>query len=94
MYLRLDIDAERGNVGLDTHVAVSQRAREMQETLGSGSHAGRECVVGERRSGYGERCGGKGVGVEEKIEATPLWWLGSGPGIPFDDGCRQFLPIL
>ncbi|KAJ6440420.1 hypothetical protein O9K51_06210 [Purpureocillium lavendulum] len=49
MYLRLDVDAERGNVGLDAHVAVSQRAREMYEALGSGGHAGRECVVDERR---------------------------------------------
>jgi len=79
-YLRLDVDAERGNVGLDANVAVSQRAREMYESLGSGGHAGRECVRRFDERSVGEREvwaeGARGLGVEVKIEASAALQLG------------------
>ena len=50
-YLRLDVDSKRGNVGLQPG-AVSQRAGQMNETLGSsGSHAGQLSVKGFRLLG-------------------------------------------
>lgn len=66
-YLRLDIDAERGNVSLDANVAVSQRAREMYEALGSSSHAGQ--MVGGRRGRLRVRVG---VDRRERSEASSL----------------------
>lgn len=39
-YLRLDVDGKRGKVSLKSSRRGRQRAREMDETLGSGSHTG------------------------------------------------------
>lgn len=39
-YLRLDVDGERGKVSLDACVDRGQRARKVNESLCSGSHAG------------------------------------------------------
>lgn len=63
-YLRLDVDVERGNVGLQPDVCVSERAREVYEALGSGGHTGQilrrsvvECVLyGMAGGGGGGRC--------------------------------------
>lgn len=45
-YLWLDVDCERGNVGLQTSAGSGQRAREMDESLSSGGHIGQRSIVG------------------------------------------------
>lgn len=45
--LRVDVDAERGEVGLQADAGGCQRAREVNETLSGSGHTGR--TVDERR---------------------------------------------
>lgn len=41
-YLRLDVDGERGKVSLEPNCVRRQRAREVDEALSIGSHAGQD----------------------------------------------------
>lgn len=61
-YLRLDVDGERGKVSLEPDGVRRQRAREVDEALGIGSHAGQD------RGGLSRTAGRRG-GREEVVRA-------------------------